>query len=309
MVQSRAVATQASSPFFKLPAELRIAVYDHLDFPPIDNDQCRGIILSCWRAKLECEPVAFSKCRSWLVTHKKDVLPKCGFDVRMLVPAARPIEPTLSFNTIRDIKLVLPGRWTDDKWTVLFAGMQHLNPILGLWLDKLTLHIIGPATNDDIHSCGILKSYRRLLFIFEGGLTSGHDVAYAANQRRKYSRKWDDWKPQPSFIKKLVISWDLTDNGLSSDEMVPLDGMCKKRQTSECQGRRLYKVFSEDHRLGELMLESACRFRPSDIEAPIPLRQASADHRETCFSCDSRSGLPYRRYARGLPDENDQRWI
>jgi hypothetical protein len=309
MARRRAAAPQPSSPIFKLPAELRIAIYEHLDFPPIDNNQCRGIVLSCRQAKSECQPVAFNKCRTWLATNKKDVLSQCGFGVRILIPAQHPITSRFSFGTIREIKLVFPGRWTNDLWTEFFDDMRHLNPILGLWLDKLTLHFIGPTTDDDVRPSGIVKSYRRLLFIIEGGLTYGHDAAYAATQRRKYAQKWTDWKPEPSFIKKLVISWDLTDNGLASDEMVLVGGICKKRHTRECRGRRMYRVFCEDHRLGELMYESECRFRPSDIEAPLRMRRASAEHLEKCISCKSQPGLPYRRYARGLPEEDDHRWI
>jgi hypothetical protein len=57
------------------------------------------------------------------------------------------------------------------------------------------------------------------------------------------------WGATPPFIRKLILSWDLTEEGLQSEEMVPMDGHCRKRPTAECAGTRKYHVKREDELL------------------------------------------------------------
>lgn len=107
-------------------------------------------------------------------------------------------------------------------------------------------------------------------------------------------------------MKNLVISWDITEHGLSSGDFVHLEGVCKRRPTQACTGRRLYRVM-EDARglLGEYMSESACRFRPSETENRAS--DPALEHKAECFKCQHT--CDYRRYVRGQPTDDDERWV
>jgi hypothetical protein len=309
MPTRRVAALQPSSPFFRLPAELRIAVYDNLAFPPLVNDECYGLILSCRQAKQECEDIAIQKFKTWISNFKQDALPQCGFQVRVLLPSLPPIRTALRFGTIREITLVLPAQSVfEPSWpsSSFFGELRHLNPIFGLWLDKLTLHFQGQVRggNAKLH---IQKTFRRLLFILEGGLTYAHDPVGQKREKqvRKFSNVWDHWQPEPSYLKKLVVSWDLTD-GIASGDFVHLAGVSKRRPTDACMGRRMYRVVDDaGGLLGDYMLESACRFRPSENERHM--LNPPLEHKATCFKCSYT--WDYHRHIRGLPENDDERWV
>jgi hypothetical protein len=303
-------ASQPLSPLFRLPAELRVAIYEYLTFPPLVNDECRGLILSCRKAKQECEETAISNFSIWIATFKRDILPACAFEVRILLPSLAPIKTSLHLNTTREVALVFPSRAvfeTTFPSSLFFGNLRVLNPIFCLWLDKLTLHFRGPIEGGkDVY--WIRKTFRRLQFILEGGLTYAHDPLGQAQEKRirKFSNVWDHWQPEPSFIRKLVISWDITEQGLSGDEFVHLEGVCKRRPTQACTGRRLYRVMDDaSGLLGEYMSESACRFKPSESEDRA--YGPALEHNAECFKCHYTCN--YRRYVRGLPINDDERRV
>jgi hypothetical protein len=303
-----AAAPQLLSPLFALPSELRLEVYEYLDFPPIQNYQCHGLILSCRRAKLECEDVAVKTFKTWIALQKQVIDTKCTFGVRILLPLLPPIGTSFRFNTIRELTLVLPSSSFELTWDMssFFDNFRNLNPILGLWLEKLTIHFRG-FLGHEYEKSHLQKCYRRLQFLLQGGMRWAHDPIGEATgkERTKYSWTWDHWQPEPSFIKKLILSWDVTEQGLSSDDRVHLEGVGQPLQTSECVGRRMYRVISDNGFLGELMLESCCRFRPSERERHMI--RPNEVHRETCFKCSY--NWNYTRYIRGLPIDADERWI
>ncbi|KAF2826989.1 hypothetical protein CC86DRAFT_23027 [Ophiobolus disseminans] len=317
--------SQPLSPLFRLPAELRLEIYDYLAFPPIDSKQCHGLILSCRKAKQECEEVAIKASKAWMTRYKQAITPYCAFNVRILIPHVPPIGSSFRLNTIREITLVLRGdmlyvpSWPSPPF---FKELRCMVPIFDLWLDKVTLHFIGPPGG------GTEKRYRprclgpsaegaekrtrekifdRLQFILEGGLMHAHDPVGQAREKeiRKYSEMWNYWRPKPTFIKKLVLSWDLTEQGLSSDEFVGLGGVCKEHPVRENHGRRMYKVVDgKSGLLGEYMLESFCHFKPTN-EQDRP--HSHPGRKVECFKCNERRD--YRRYMRGLPAATDERWI
>lgn len=120
---------------------------------------------------------------------------------------------------------------------------QSATPESGLWLDKLTIHFQG-FLRDDYSRNSPSKVYRRLRFIIEGGLTYAHDPIGQAkeNRLRKYSNMWNIWKPIPSFIQKLVISWDMAPEDLSTDERLQLSGEEQKIHSPQCKGRSMHEV-------------------------------------------------------------------
>jgi hypothetical protein len=154
----------------------------------------------------------------------------------------------------------------------------------------------------------IKNCFRRLFFIVESGLTYAHDpVGQKRNLKiNKYGSLVKDWQPEPAFIKRLVVSWDLTEGGLRSEDLVAVDGHCRKRTTAACPGLRRYYVVSEDELLGSESRESFCRFRPSKLEDRMA--GPNNEHKKQCFKCGKR-GWDYRRYIRGLPSEDDERWL
>ncbi|KAH6861608.1 hypothetical protein B0T12DRAFT_347084 [Alternaria alternata] len=228
---------QTSSPLFRLPAEIRFAIYELLDLPPIDNEQCRGLILSCRQAKHECERVSIRTTKAWLLAYKQDVLSQSELGVRILLPiiTRTPVGMHSKFHTLRNLTLVVPGHrihdcgYQDPKF---FESLRPLNAIFSLWLDSLTLHFSGSLRSGPGHRMymHIGKSFRRLFFVLESGLTYAHDpVGQKGNLKlNKYSSSVKHWRPQPAFIKKLVVSWDLTEEGLRSEDLVAVDGHCRK---------------------------------------------------------------------------------
>lgn len=172
---------------------------------------------------------------------------------------------------------------------------------------------------------------RRMISVLEMSFRYAHDpVGQLHEIEDKKDRVWAlQWEPQPSFIKKLVISWDLTEHGLRSEDLIAVEGRCRKRPMMECPGMREHFVVGRDGYLGEYSRESRCRFRPSESEPPVTLRyrnesQTTSDgslldlegrlvgpnteHEMTCLSC--RGGKwDYRRYIRGLPTEDNERWL
>lgn len=308
--------SQSSSSFFRLPAEIRVSMYELLDFPPVDNEQCRGLILSCRQAKRECEGVSIRATKSWLLAYKKIVHPKSDLGVRILLPVATrtPTGMHAKFHTLRHLTLVIPGRAIHgcaDQRREFFESFRPLNAIFSLWLDSLTIQFSGPVgkSSEGYGMCGsITECFRRLFFILESGLTYAHDpVGQRGNLKlNKYRSLVKYWQPQPAWIKKLVVSWDLTEEGLRSEDLVAVDGHCRKRTTAACPGLRKYHVASEDGLLGSESRESFCRFRPSGPEDRMA--GPSIEHKKQCLKCAWR-GWEYRRYIRGLPVENDERWL
>jgi hypothetical protein len=218
------------------------------------------------------------------------------------------------FHTLRNLTLVFPGHTIHgcaDRSEPFCKAFRHLNPIFGLWLDNLTLHFKGPLSAGGGGICmniGAPKAFRRLFFILESGFTYAHDpVGQSADLKlNKYGFMVKQWGPKPSFIRKLVLSWDLTEEGLQSEEMVLADGHCRKRPTADCVGWRKYRVVHKNELLGEESRESLCRFRPSILEARMA--SPSSEHKTTCFKCGS-CGWDYHRYIRGLPGDGDERWL
>ena len=312
---SSAQVAQLTSSFFKLPAELRIAIYELLDFPPVDNHQCRGVILSCRQAKHECEGVAIRMIKTWLAAFKKDVLPQSQPGLRILLPfdTRTPTSLHAKFHTLKDLTLVFPGHSIHgcaEQDQDFFKSFRPLNAIFCLWLDSLTLHFRGPLEPERglVGNMSISHTFRRLFFVLESGLTFAHDPASQWKELKinKYRHLVKYWQPQPAFIRRLVVSWDVTKEGLRSEEMIGVDGICQKRPTAECHGLRYHHVVSEDGLLGQESRESDCRFRPSAREDWMA--RPKSEHKKKCFHCGCRS-FDYRRYARGLPDNGDERWL
>jgi hypothetical protein len=308
--------TQPSSPFFRLPAEIRISIYELLDFPPVDNEQCRGLVLSCRQAKGECEGVSIRTTRAWLLDYKRDVLPQSVLGVRILLPVATrtPIGMHAKFHTLRNLTLVIPGQAIHgcaDRRREFFESLRPLNAIFGLWLDSLTIHFSGPVgrSSEGYGMYGsISECFRRLFFILESGLTYAHDpVGQKGNLKvNKYRSLVKCWQPRPAWIKKLVVSWDLAEESLRSEDLVAVDGNCRKRKTEACPGLQRYHVVSKDGLLGSEARESFSRFRPSALEDRMA--GPGSEHKKQCLKCAPR-GWDYHRYIRGLPVEEDERWL
>ncbi|KAH3950613.1 hypothetical protein HBI81_153350 [Parastagonospora nodorum] len=300
--------SQLSSPLFRLPAELRVAIFECLDFPPISNEQCHGLILCCRQAKLECEQVAIRSFTSWITTFVRSVVTQCEFEVRVFLPPAPPVGYNYGFRTFKELVLVLPSASCQlaMSLTSFYINLRHLNPVFGLWLNTLTIHFQG-FLGDNYSRNGPSQVYRRLRFIIEGGLTYAHDPIGQAREKRlrKYSDMWKLWKPIPSFIQKLVISWDMTPDGLCSDERVRLTGDEQKIHSPQCMGRSMHEVLSENGMLGEYMMASFARFKPSARER----RESRFDGERgaACSSCTR--NFNYQRDARGLPGDADPGWV
>jgi hypothetical protein len=305
-----------SSLLLRLPAEIRIAIYELLDFPPVNNEQCRGLILSCRQAKHECEGVSMRTTKAWLLAYKRDVLPQSELGVRILLPIVTrtPVGMHAKFHTLRNMTLVVPGHRIQGCANLdpsFFENFRPLNAIFSLWLDSLTLHFSGSLEKNGqrarMHT-RIGKAFGRLFFVLESGLTFAHDpVGQKRNLKlNKYGSLVKRWRPQPSFIKKLVVSWDLTEEGLRSEDLVAADGHCGKRASAACPDLRKYHVGGEDGLLGYESRESFCRFRPSDFEGRVA--GPDSEHKKKCLKCEN-CGWNYRGYFRSLPVDDDERWL
>jgi hypothetical protein len=124
----------------------------------------------------------------------------------------------------------------------------------------------------------------------------------------KYSSTWKYWQPEFSFVKKLVMSWDLVKRGLSGGDMIALERTGTQRPIEESHEIEQYAVTSEDNRLGELMAASTSRFKhPASGRRVSEAHDVEKKHR--CFKCSHRSWPMYRRYIRGLPEDGDARWV
>lgn len=311
---------QIASPLLKLPAEVRIAIYELLDLPPVDNEQCRGLILSCRQAKHECEGESIRKTKSWLLSYNRDVLSQSELGVRILLPVVTqtPIEMHAKFHTLRDLTLVVPGHKYHDCAYLdpsFYKSLRSLNAIFSLWLDSLTLHFSGPVgTNARGTSMypHVSKSFKRLIFVLESGFMYAHDPVGQRDTLKlnKYRSMVKHWRPQPAFIKKLVVSWDLTEEGLHSEALLAVDCHCRKRATAPCLGwRRYHVVVGEDDLLGSESRESFCRFRPSDLEdREDRIAGPDSEHKKQYLKCGE-CGWEYHRYIRGLPVDDDERWL
>jgi hypothetical protein len=110
---------------------------------------------------------------------------------------------------------------------------------------------------------------------------------------------------ESAFVKKLIISWDFTEHGLSSDDKVHLDRVCQPLRTLVCVGRRMFSTVIDDGLIWEFMFESRCRFKPLTME-PRVFYPDQEDER-TCFKC--RNLWDYRRSLQGLSTDSDERWV
>jgi hypothetical protein len=303
--EGRALVSQLSSPLFRLPAELRVTIYECLEYPPINNEQCAGLVLSCRQAKLESEGVAMRSFKTWIAAFRRSVITKCEFDVRIYLASAPTVGLGFGFRNIRELVLVLPSTCCElaMSLTSFYVNLRQLNSIFSLWLDKLTIHFQG-FLGDNYSKGRLAKVYSRLLFILEGGLTYGHDPVGQAREKviRKYSNMWNHWMPEPSFVKQLVISWDMTQGGLPSDGLMQLKGVEHHVHSSQCIGRSMYRVTDDTGMLGEYSLASYVRFKPSARERPT--MRSSHGH---CSECTH--NRDHQRDFRGLPDEASESWV
>jgi hypothetical protein len=110
------------------------------------------------------------------------------------------------------------------------------------------------------------------------------------------------------LIKKQVVSWDLTEGGLSEDDVMALDGTCKQCPAEECHVIRQYGIGSEDQRLVELITESSSRFKDLASERYFSYVKG-VEKKHGCLKCDYRFWPEYRRYIRALPKDEDTRWV
>lgn len=300
------IGEQSCSPFFQLPAELRMTIYDFLDLPPFDNIHCFGFILSCRQAKIECEKAAIRATKIRLAAYRRETLSLASHDIRILLPRTPPIEARFMFTTIRDLTIVIPGEWFHDILCIsptFFQNLRHLNGVFGLWLDRLVLHMRAAPqqVGERPFKNRIGMAFRRLGYILEGGFTYAHDPIGQAKEKafHKYSSMWDYWQPQPAFIKQLVVSWDLTDKGIQKEGTVAMEGYTRKRPVAGCRGLRMHRAIGEDGLVGHFMRESSSRFRP--------LQDSKREHSEGCTDCGVIQD--YFEYMHALPDKSDERWL
>lgn len=124
---------QLSSPLFRLPAELRIAIFECLDFPPISNEQCHGLILSCRQAQFECEQVAVRSLTLWIARFVRGVVTQCEFKVRVFLPPAPLVEYNYGFRTFKELLVILlcTSCQLAMSLTSFYVNLRHLNPVFG----------------------------------------------------------------------------------------------------------------------------------------------------------------------------------
>jgi hypothetical protein len=300
-------------PFFNLSAELRIAVYDYLELPPVNNFSY-GFIFSCRKAKKECEDVAVKKSKVWLKQYKRDVLPRCPYDVQIVMALPPSVAKQGRFNTLRNLTLVLPGttdivdkiNWRDLEF---YGSLRLFNPIFALWLDKLTIHFRDAEKNwmvkwydcwDDEY---FEETFPRLLRILDRGFVRGNNPERQEEKKGYHmcNLALDAWKPEPVHIREIVISWALEKyGGLTSDEVVEMEGTCTKDPTRMCTGPCEYAV--KFYRTGEIARESTCRFRWPQHEqwGEWPVDK----HKAKCWKCNGVWNC--KRYMRGLPAKEER---
>ena len=303
--------SESAFPLFKLPTELRIAIYHHLQFPPVNNFECVGLILSCRQAKQEAEEAALKNTKSYLAHQKGHIRSEAPFNIEILITPPSSISSRFRFNTITEITILLPAseyhsiRFAQRKF---FNALNLLNPIFVLWLSKLTLHF---RRDEEVYRVANVASYPQkgffqLLFFLYEGFAYGHDTTGTVKDRPKsdYKRYSDNWDTSPAFMRCLVISWDFTEHGLNRDDMVEMNGTARRKPTDDCGGPPGYRVMSDDEKIGEIEVRSANRFRYDERRAwharPIE------GHKKHCWC---RPPSPYVRYAKGLPTMGEGCWI
>jgi hypothetical protein len=298
--------------FFTLPTELRIGIYDYLQFPPVNNSECVGLILSCRQAKKEAEEAALKNTKIYLAHQKDHLRSEAPFNIEILITPPSPISPRFRFNTITEITIVLPAsqyesiRMTDNRF---FHVLNLLNPIFALWLNKLTLHF---RRDEEVYrepnvASDPRKAFFQLLFFMYECFAFGHDTTGTVKEISKfsyisYSEKWDT---PPVFMRRLVISWDFTEHGLKRGDMVEMKGTARRKPTDDCGGPPLYRVMGEDEKFGEVEVRSANRFRYDERRAWHA--RSIEGHKEKCLVC--RPPTPYVRYATGLPMIGEGCWV
>jgi hypothetical protein len=304
--------SEGTFPLFKLPTELRIAIYDHLQFPPVNNFECIGLILSCRQANKEAEEAALKNTKIYLAHQKDHLRSEAPFNIEILITPPSSIFPRFRFNTITEITIVLPASKYKSIYMThpkFFHALNLLSPIFVLWIRKLTLHF---RRDEEVYRESNISSYPekaflQLLFVMYEGFACGHDTTGTVKDRSvsKYKSYSDKWDPPAVFMRRLVISWDFTEHGLKREDMVEMKGTAKRRLTDDCGGPPGYRVMSDDEKVGEVEVRSANHFRYNERRAwharPIE------GHMESCLMC--RPSTQYVRYARGLPMMGEGCWI
>jgi hypothetical protein len=193
-----------------------------------------------------------------------------------------PPEWSYNFKTFKKVVLVLPNSSCElsMRLTTFYTNIRHLNPMFNLWLDKLTIHLQGSLSN--VVENRLARVFNWLLETIPDGLSYAYDPIGQHFPRHPHPR--DHWKPEPSFIEKLVKSWDMHPDGISSNEAVHLNGMMQQiSASSERIGRSIHEVMSVNSLLGEYMVASLVRFRPSKKERSRIFPDQK--HRISCIKC------------------------
>jgi len=292
--------------------ELRIGIYDYLQFPPVNNFECVGLILSCRQAKKEAEEAALKNTKIYLAHQKDHLRSEDPFNIEILITPPFPISPRFRFNTITEITIVLPASEDDSiRMTVhkFFHALNLLNPIFALWLSKLTLHFRrdeGVYRESNVaNNPG--NAFFQLLFFMCEGFAIGHDTTGTVKERSKnpYKSYLEKWDTTPVFMRRLVISWDFTEHGLKRGDMVEMKGIVRRRPTDDCRGPHCYRVMGEDELFGEVEVRSANRFRYNERRTWQAM--LIEGHKEKCLAC--KQTTPYVRYITGLPMIGEGCWV
>ncbi|KAH7135048.1 hypothetical protein B0J11DRAFT_575668 [Dendryphion nanum] len=217
----------AQFPFFALPSELRLRIYDFLDFPPINNSTL-GFILSCQRAKRESEQAAFKGFRDYLKNVQARGT-KAAADIKFYPKSPTPIAARGKLNTVREMIVLLPPS-SSDRLMLLRDELWHtlgfLNPIFSLRLEKLTLHMrkspgenLKPRPFRNTSSLNPKRS-RTFAFILREGIAYGNNRIGLEHDLKlnKYGSAIRAWQPGYTFVRKVVFARDYTENGLDAGE-------------------------------------------------------------------------------------------
>ena len=305
--------TQLNSTFFRLPAEIRLEIYQYLDFPPVDNEQCHGLILSCHQAREECEQVVVKNTRKWLDGVQRTVHSTFDAKVRILLPPLKPVGSRRAFTTIRELTLVFPSERMFTNLSGLLRSIYQ-SPVLDLALHVLRIHFVGnrkpwtKAMGEGFKpTMGTVSG--NIFCVLLAGFKYRHDKFEQPRILNWNEQSWAQavrgWKLRSVFMRKLVLSWALDEEDAPFQDMIALDGECMQLWEAGSPASWQRQLMSDDSCYGEATKESRYRLRPVGREDCI--LQTSSEHEKTCFEC--RKTWNYRRYMRKLPEDDDPRWI
>lgn len=254
---------QTLSPFFGLPAELRIQIYASLQFPPISHCETFGFILSCRKAKREAEEAAIKNVKTFLTnfkqsfqsetaTNNNDIRKRPYTNLKIIINLPTPIAPRCQFHTLREITIVLPPESYESIYTHggrILNTLQYLDPIFKLRLSKLTLHVQDLDQIDNL----TYKRMRHIQHIMTKGFRCAHDPKYAETfiPIYKYRSAYNIWKPPKCQVKKFLVSWNKRDidwYGENNGGMMRMKGWLR----GQCEGRLFYAVGSGDCMMGDI---------------------------------------------------------